>query len=315
MYGLSLPTPIQIYHSTEIHGPCLDSPAPIPIPTPAPAPILALQAVTLTTLQLQWLHEDLRVTTPISPTPTYHSQAVNNHATFIEPMSPAPFYFMPSLAPMEEDDNDNTHILSPEPLPSFHPGVGWFVNHDKARDTPIIPNLILDSQTETIAPFYQYNFDMESPELLLTCGCNCCIHSCPLRAHADPYPRATLTHKQEFSFHPNQPFSKLVNHTINLEEDDTPHTEIVCYRALNTHIYSSTHHIAEMQQNLFELQKRCRDSTATLSKANTYNCLAPKVIFKDPPADFMTIKEIHNSHNTFNNPWANCPCIQMYACG
>jgi len=66
MYGLSLPTAIWLYHNTKIHSPCSDLPA-LPVPAPAPIPILAPQAITLTTLQLQWLQEDLRVATPISP--------------------------------------------------------------------------------------------------------------------------------------------------------------------------------------------------------------------------------------------------------
>jgi hypothetical protein len=152
------------------------------------------------------------------------------------------------------------------------------------------------------------------PELLLTCRHNCPIHFCPLHAYADPYPHPALTKKQEFTFTPDQSFTKLVNHTIALKKDNTLQAEVVCYHALNMHIHNSTLYITKMWKDLFKLQKQHHNSVIALTEANAYNRLAPKVIFKDPPVDFMTTEEIRSSHNTFNNPWVDRPCIQFYAC-
>jgi hypothetical protein len=153
------------------------------------------------------MQEDLRVETPLlSPAPAYQSVA--------------PSYYAPSMI-IEEDSDNETHVSSPEPLPGFHPGVGWFTNHNKDWNTPMFQDLILDGLVETIAAFYKYDFDTTSPELLLTCGCHCPVHSRPLCTRADPYPCPALTKKQEFAFAPDQPFMRLVDHTVALEKDDT----------------------------------------------------------------------------------------------
>jgi hypothetical protein len=53
MYGLSLPTSILAHRNATIRGPQSNTP-PLPVPAPAPrAPVV------LTTLQLQWMQEDL----------------------------------------------------------------------------------------------------------------------------------------------------------------------------------------------------------------------------------------------------------------
>ena len=147
---------------------------------------------------------------------------------------------------VEEDNNNNTCMSLPEPLPGFHPGVGWQVNHNKDWNTPMFQDLITDGLVETVATFYHYDFDTTSPELILTRGRHCPIHSCPLCARANPYPRPALTKKQEFMFAPDQPFTKLVDHAIALEKDNTLRAEVVRYRALNTHIRNSTLCIVEM---------------------------------------------------------------------
>jgi hypothetical protein len=117
MYGLSLPTSILNHHNATICGPRSNTP-PLPVPAPAPhAPVV------LTTLQLQWMQEDLQVETPLpSPAPAYQSVA--------------PSYYAPSMI-VEEEEEDKTRVSSPEPLPGFHPGVGWFVNHNKDWNAPM----------------------------------------------------------------------------------------------------------------------------------------------------------------------------------
>jgi hypothetical protein len=294
MYGLSLPTSILANHNATIRGPRSDTP-PLPVPAPAPhAPMV------LTTLQLQWMQEDLWVETPLpSPAPAYQSVA--------------PSYYAPSM--IIEEDNDDTRISSPEPLPGFHPGVGWLVNHNEDWNAPMFQDLITDGLVETVTAFYKYDFDTTSPELLLTRGPHCPVHSRPLHAHANPYPRPALTKKQDFTFAPDQPFTRLVDHAVALEKDDTLRAEVIRYRALSTCIRNSALRVAEMQKDLFKLQKQRRDSLIALSEANAYNRLAPKVIFEDPPTNVMTTEEVRCGRDIFDDPWADRPCIQYYACG
>jgi hypothetical protein len=176
-------------------------------------------------------------------------------------------------------------------------------------------DLITDGPVETVTAFYSYNFDTTSPELLLTRGHHCPVHSHPLHARTDPYPHPALTKKQEFAFAPDQPFTRLVDHAIALEKDDTLKAEVIRYCVLNTHIRSSTLRIAEMRKDLFDLQRQRRDSAVALSEANTYNRLAPRVIFEDPPTDAITTEEVCEGRNVFDDPWADRPRIQYYACG
>jgi hypothetical protein len=216
---------------------------------------------------------------------------------------------------VEEDDNNKTRISLPEPLPGFHPGVGWFINHNKDWNAPMFQDLIFDGPVETVAAFYKYDFNTTSPKLLLTRGQHCPVHSCPLRARADPYPHPALTKKQEFTFAPDQPFTRLVDRVVALEKDNSLKAEVIHYHALNTHIHNSVLRVMEMQKDLFDLQRQRRDSAVALSEANAYNRLAPRVIFEDPPANTMTTEEIHEGRNVFDDPWADHPCIQYYACG
>jgi hypothetical protein len=101
-----------------------------------------------------------------------------------------------------------------------------------------------------------------------------------------------LTHKQEFAFFPNQDHSKLVNYALNLEQDHTLQVKVIYYCALNTKICNQACYIAEMRNNLFELQQRWHDSAITLAEANAYHRLISKIIFDDPSAETMTAYEV-----------------------
>jgi len=96
-----------------------------------------------------------------------------------------------------------------------HLGFGWFCNANKETGSPIFCKYIVDDGLKIIAPYYQLDMDTDSPELLLTRGCRCMVHSCTLRARKDPYPRPALARKQQYSFKADQLFSCLMDWALN----------------------------------------------------------------------------------------------------
>jgi hypothetical protein len=104
---------------------------------------------------------------------------------------------IPALALVLED-KDRKEAQTPAPgglMPGIHPGFGWFHNANKETRSPIFCEYIINDGLEIIAPYYQLDMDTDSPELLLTRGHRCTVHSRTLRARKDPYPRPALTHK------------------------------------------------------------------------------------------------------------------------
>jgi hypothetical protein len=160
-------------------------------PTPLPA---------LTQQQLQWLEEDL-CEEPCLPTlPSYHSRAMSEVSD--HPSIPAL-----ELILDQEDREENRTPTPNGPMPGVHPGIGWRRNLNDETGNPIFAEYLVNGDLEILAPYFQYNMESDSPELLLTRGRCCSVHSRTLRARKDPYPRPALTRKQHYSFDTDQPFS------------------------------------------------------------------------------------------------------------
>jgi hypothetical protein len=116
------------------------------------------------------------------------------------------------------EDQDREEAQTPAsggPMPGVHPGFSWFHNANEETGSPIFHEYIIDDRLEIIAPYYQLDMDTDSPELLLTHGRQCTVHSRTLRARKDPYPRPTLTRKQRYLFEADQPFSCLVDWALD----------------------------------------------------------------------------------------------------
>jgi hypothetical protein len=106
---------------------------------------------------------------------------------------------------------------------------------------------------EIIAPYYQLIIDTGSPELLLTHGWQCTIHSHTLRAHKDPYPHPALICTQQYLFKANQPFSYLMDWALNQKEDNMLKAEVTHYRAMTERASCIANHIAALQEDLADI--------------------------------------------------------------
>ena len=100
----------------------------------------------------------------------------------------------------------------------MHPGDGWETNIN--QHGPIHTQMIRnkeDKENRIYAPFFHYNFNTDDPEVLLTIGRDCPVHSCLLHTQPSPYPLQPFTKKQCLLFHPKETHAPLVNYAVDLE--------------------------------------------------------------------------------------------------
>jgi hypothetical protein len=267
-------------------------------PTPLPA---------LTQQQLQWLEEDLRAEMPLPTLPSYHSRAMTETRDNES---------IPALAlVLEDEDREEAQTPAPDgPIPGVHPGLGWFRNANEETGSPIFSEYVLEDGLEIIAPYYQFDMDTDSPELLLTRGRRCTVHSRTLRARKDPYPHPALTRKQRYSFEADQPFSRLVDWALDQEEDDTLKAEVTRYRAMTKRASCIANHIAALREDLANVTQQCFQSAKSLADANAYYRIAPRVIYSTPPAEHLTDNQVHHARNFFDDPWADRPRHNTLLC-
>ena len=167
---------------------------------------------------------------------------------------------------LEDEDRKEAQTLAPGgPMPGVHPGFGWFRNANGETGSTIFREYVIDDGLEIIAPYYQLDMDTDSPELLLTRGRRCTVHSRTLRARKDPYPRPALTRKQRYSFEADQPFSRLVDWALDQEADDTLKAEVARYRAMTKRASRIANHIAALCEDLADItQQRFLSRLTTL---------------------------------------------------
>ena len=327
LYGIQVPTAIRLYRHRDVRGP---APLPVPAPIPRSGTFQIAQQVQMqwttdddSTIasspdmpsiaqRLQWQIEDNTPATPSTIALSYHTDFQNDRHAFLTPTQVANIY--DTIPVLEDMDEEREEAQTTAPQPGVYPGPGWVRNINYSNNTPVYPEYVVDNDMELLAAYYQYDLETSEPELLLTRGRNCRVHSRPLHARASPYPRPMLTRKQEFTFYPGQEHSKLVDHALALEQDDTLRAEVIRYRSLSTKIHSMARRTAELRRDLFELQKRRHDSAIKLSEANAYHRLTPKILFDAPPAEEMTAYEVQQGRDNFDDPWADRPRLNEPTC-
>jgi len=213
---------------------------------------------------------------------------------------------VPALAlVLEDQDRKEAQTPAPgSPMPGVHPGFSWFCNANEETGSPIFHEYVFDDGLEIIAPYYQLDMDTNSPELLLTRGRRCTVHSRTLRACKDPYPRSALTCKQRYSFEADQPFSCLVDWALDQEEDDTLKAEVARYRAMTKRASRIANHIAALREDLADVTQQRFQSAKSLADANAYYRITPRVIYSMPPLEHLTDNQVRHAHDFFNDPWA-----------
>ena len=156
-----------------------------------------------------------------------------------------------------------------QPQPRMLPGPEWFRNFEDPgyRFFKLIPN---PTGQLHIAPFVRVDLAVPSPQLLMTNGRNCPVHSHPLHARPEETPHAAYDHRQNFLFHSRQIHTPTVDWAIKQEDDITLTAEVKRHHRLTDQAWDITMHISAMRNRLHDTQTDLMVSSHFLSCTNAY---------------------------------------------
>ena len=137
------------------------------------------------------------------------------------------------------------------------------------------------------APFFQYNFQTDSPELLLTVGRNCNIHSRPLQARPQPYPLPRSTRRERLLFHTHERFTELVDAALEHKGDATLRAEVQQYRRSTDRARMAAQRLATQKKHYNSYQAAAYDSAMQLAEADAYNMLIPRIVVDIPGEELL----------------------------
>ena len=208
----------------------------------------------------------------------------------ITPTSPVPCYISPPLYPTTPCDHFNmvsipSHSLTPaleqvlaaveaeavakavedtRPQPGVLPSPEWYHNFEELgyQFFKLITNLTGQLH---IAPFICIDLMAPSPQLLITNGCNCLVHSCPLHARPKETPHTTYDCRQNFLFNRRQLHTPAIDWAIEQEGDITLMAEVRRHCRLTDQARDIAMRIATMRNHLHDTQADLMVSSHSLS--------------------------------------------------
>jgi hypothetical protein len=140
-----------------------------------------------------------------------------------------------------------------------------------------IPNDNEEKGRLIIAPFYQYDFNTDSPELLTTMGRNCQVHSELLRTRPKPYDVPTFTRKQQRLFHDREKHAPLIDVALDREHDITLQAKVQCYQNYHIRMRGSASQLAALKARYDKEHVLADESLQWLKEADTYNHLRDQI--------------------------------------
>ena len=239
-------------------------------------------------------------------------QEVLHSATDREQTLPAPpiYTWPPSYAPQSPTPEPDIC-----PIPYAHPSPNWVVNlTDKGITYDERIPTDKHSEEEEIAPFYSYDFAMDSPELLLDRGCNHWVYSYPLYAWACPYSVSLFTCWERLLFHHRQPYTPLVNTALVWEQDVTLQAEVHRFQWTVSQVEDQAAHLMLIHQQFNETQCSSQQSLDRLARADAFNQLIQPVLQTTLEADILPRRIVEESLAMWTNPeivepqWAYDQC-------
>ena len=226
------------------------------------------------------------------------------------PPAPPVYTWPPSYAPQSPASEPDIR-----PTPYAHPGPNWVVNltnegitHDERIPTD------KHSEEEEITPFYSYDFATDSPELLLTRGCNHQVHSCPLYARARPYNVPLFIHRERLLFYHGQPYTPLVDAALDQEWDVTLWAKAHHFWRTISQVEDQAAHLVLIRQQFNETWHSAQQSLNCLARADAFNQLIQPVLQTTSEADILPRIIIEEGLVTWTNPeivepqWAYDQC-------
>jgi hypothetical protein len=157
------------------------------------------------------------------------------------------------------------------PKPYVHPGGDWVVNCTDdgrvAHDVTI--QVVGGGGEETVtAPFIQYDFDTDNPELLTTLGRNCKVDSRFLHARPQPYNSAPFTRQQRSFFLGREHHTPLVDQALDRERDVSLRAEVQRYRRFINRQHQLARQLAELKHEFDKVRGTIEDSIDHLAQAD-----------------------------------------------
>jgi hypothetical protein len=138
-----------------------------------------------------------------------------------------------------------------------------------------------------IAPFIQYDFDTDSPELLTTLGRRCPTYSIPLHAKHRPYPLPIFTRKERLLFHDRESFAPLVDQALDHERDISLRAEVQRYRAYTRRSRGMALRLAAMKEEYDETRRVAQQSIERLAAADGYWRIRDRIESEVLPTDVI----------------------------
>jgi hypothetical protein len=223
----------------------------------------------------------------------------------IPPQTP-PVYAPKSPSP-DPVESGEIQILpgSPQlPKPYLHPGEDWEVNADERYPGPrhhvTVPVYGGGGEEVVVAPFIKYDFNMDCPELLITLGRNCPVHSRPLRASPQPQyetkPAPPLTQRQKYLFLGREHHSILVDEALRKEKDVTLRAEVQRFRNNINRTHELAADIAELKARFDETREIVEYSARALADADAYSRIIPRVILDMPNSGGIAETLVRRGH-------------------
>ena len=176
--------------------------------------------------------------------------------------------------------------IVPDPVPTppsvnEHPGRDWQINFSQGRVQHPILITTPDNQ-RVLASYYRYDFDLPSPELLLTRGRGQDVHGRPLYARPAPYPKKALTKKQKFLFADDHSWTPYVDRITQDLEDQGIKPDIQRYRWLQKEIWGKAREVVEKRNQFNLLRQDLEEVGRRLGAADAYMRIAPPIIYDVP---------------------------------
>ena len=211
---------------------------------------------------------------------------------------PPPVYTRPlsyaPQSPFPEDDH--------RPVPYMNPGPDWVVN---LTNEGITHNIRIPtdkhSKEEEIALFFCYDFTTDSPELLLTRGCNSRVHPCPLYARPQPYQVPCFSKWERLLFHHGQPFMPIMDAALDQERDVTLRAEVHHFRRLTSQVKDKAAHLALIRQEFNKTQQAAEESLGRLAQADVISRLEDLIMIDIPNSGILPAMIIDDGLQTLQN--------------
>ena len=200
----------------------------------------------------------------------------------------------PSAIPLPLYTRDDTP--PPPPSPSViedvplgpqigvSPGEGWYPNITEDRvvlNTPIPDG----DDGATLANFVRISTNHGSPRIEGTLGLGCPIHSNPLTAEPDRYPRPALTDGQLQVFRGGESYTPMINMALADDGDPSLQAEVYRYRESSKRVIRKARLVVQARQDLHRERRELYHSARRLSEANAYGRVYPRVIWDYAQSD------------------------------